>query len=90
MLVTNAWLEKLSSAKRAFSKLGMMQGSTSSYTTMILEGKEPEPPPPVQRGGSNGFNADERGPVPGPKTLSSVELAHTAGKSILSLLLGQD
>jgi hypothetical protein len=77
MLVTNSRLEKLASARRAFSQLGMMEGTTSSYTAMILRGELPQPKSSPDDNSSD--NEDDIGPVHGPKSLSSVELARTAG-----------
>jgi hypothetical protein len=75
MLVTISRLEKLASASRVFSRVGMMEGTTSSYTAMILRGELPQP-----RATDEGDNEDDdAGPVHGPRTLSSIELARTAG-----------
>ena len=73
MLVTISRLEKLTSAGQVFSRIGMMEGTTSSYTAMILRGELPQP---------KVSEDDDMGPVHGPKSLSSVELACTAGLSL--------
>jgi hypothetical protein len=36
-------MDKLSSASRAHTELGMMDGTTLSYTEMILRGEQPQP-----------------------------------------------
>jgi hypothetical protein len=58
------------------TELGMMNGTTASYTAMILRGEQPQPRvvAAVDEDDDN-----DNGPVSGPKSLSSVELAHTAG-----------
>jgi hypothetical protein len=84
MLVTNSRLEKLASAGRIFSRLGMMEGTTSSYTAMILCGELPQP---LEDGDDNSDDDDDAGPAHGPKSLSSIELARTAGKLLLTQLL---
>jgi hypothetical protein len=75
MLVTISRLEKLSSASRVFSQIGMMDGTTSSYTAMILRGELPQPKALDNDDDDN----DDVGPVNGPRCLSSVELACTPG-----------
>jgi hypothetical protein len=54
----------------------MMDGTTASYTTMILRGEQPQPRvvAAVDKDDDN-----DNGPVSGLNSLSSVELAHTAG-----------
>jgi len=49
-------------------------GSTASYPAMELAGKIPQPEPPMELNGG-----EEIGPMDGPKVLSSVKLAETAG-----------
>ncbi|KAF5379427.1 hypothetical protein D9615_006625 [Tricholomella constricta] len=76
MLRTISRLEKLTAARREFTKWGMMVGSTSSYTMMVLEGGAPEP---LEESDEEVDNEDEElGPVSGPKVLSSVKLARRA------------
>ncbi|KII83568.1 hypothetical protein PLICRDRAFT_180341 [Plicaturopsis crispa FD-325 SS-3] len=70
MLLTLQRLDKLSAARRVFAKLGMMAGSTLSYTARMLAGHAPEPEPDTDQD-----EDDEHGEVAGPKTPSSVKLA---------------
>ena len=85
MLVTISRLEKLSSARRVFSRVGMMEGMTSSYMAMILRGELPQP-----RANDDGDNKDDdTGPVHGPKTLSSIELAHKAGLFLFGVAVSE-
>lgn len=79
MLVTLSRLDKLTSAEQVFSRVGMMDGTTSSYTEMILLGELPQPKTPED---GDDRDDDDFGPANGPKCLSSVELAHTAGLSL--------
>ena len=67
MLLTNSWMDKLSSASRAHTELGMMDGTTSSYTEMILRGEQPQ----VRATAEDADNDedDDNGPEPGPKAL---------------------
>ncbi|KAF8465884.1 hypothetical protein DFH94DRAFT_796165 [Russula ochroleuca] len=57
----------------AFAQLGMMEGTTASYTAMILAGGKPQPRAALDAVDMD--EADDRGPAAGPKALSSVELA---------------
>ena len=75
MLVTISRLEKLTTIRQVFSRVGMMEGTTSSYTAMILRGELPQP----MASNDNNDNDDDMGPVHGPRTLSSVELSRSAG-----------
>jgi hypothetical protein len=85
MLVTISRLEKLSSAHRVFSRVGMMEGTTSSYTAMILHGELPQP-----RANDDGDNEDnDAGPVHGPRTLSSIELARKAGLFLFGVAVSE-
>jgi hypothetical protein len=76
ILVTNSRLEKIASATREFVKRRMLEGTTSSYTAMILRGELPQA---RELGGGGGTHDDDDdiGPVHGPKSLSSIELART-------------
>jgi hypothetical protein len=76
MLVTISRLDKLASASQVFSWLGMMEGTTSSYTAMILHSELPQPKD-SKDGDEDGD--DNAGLAHGPKSLSSIELAHTPG-----------
>jgi hypothetical protein len=73
MLLTLARLDKLSLAGCIFLQIGMMEGSASSYMAMILRGEVPQPK------ASDDNEDDDAGPVPGPKSLSSIELPRNAG-----------
>jgi len=83
MLLTNSRMDKLSSASRAHTELGMMDGTTSSYTEMILRGEQPQ----VRATAEDADNDedDDNGPEPGPKALSSIELAHSPGMSFIHI-----
>jgi hypothetical protein len=77
MLQTIRRLDKLAAARLTYTELGMMDGTTASYTAMILRGEQPQP---RAAAAANEDDDDDNGPVAGPKSLSSVELAHTAGR----------
>ncbi|KAH9161473.1 hypothetical protein EDB89DRAFT_1913859 [Lactarius sanguifluus] len=63
MLRTLSQLDKMAATCRIFTSEGMMEGSTSLYTAMVLRDH-------------NDDNEDhDLGPVSGPKVLSSIELA---------------
>ncbi|KAH9988442.1 hypothetical protein BJV74DRAFT_885330 [Russula compacta] len=79
MLVTIARLDKLASARQVFYQLGMMEGTTSSYSAMIRRGELPQPKALADGNRSDDDDDDDVGPVRGPKSLSSIELARTAG-----------
>jgi hypothetical protein len=81
MLHTISRLDKLAAARSVFAKQGMMEGSTSSYTAMVLRGEQPQPRlDPIENDQDNQDNEDhDLGPVSGPRVLSSIELAKTAG-----------
>ena len=81
MLRTICRLDKLGAAWRAFAEHGMMDGTTASYTAMIHAGGEPQPRANVHGGDED----DDNGPVAGPKTLSTVELARIPGQSLFPL-----
>lgn len=51
-----------------------MEGMTSLYTAMILHGELPPP-----RALNNDDDDDDTGPIHEHRTLSSIELAHSAG-----------
>lgn len=74
MLVTIVRLDKLAAARLIFRDRGMMQGTTVTYTAMILRGEIP-----LSRSSiipEDLHNAkDDHGAVNGPKILSSIELA---------------
>ncbi|KAH9976908.1 hypothetical protein BJV74DRAFT_879553 [Russula compacta] len=77
--VKEPWqLDKLAAARRAFEELGMMDGTTASYTAMIQAGGVPQPRAVIEAANDDDDNNDN-GPSPGPKTLSTVELARLPG-----------
>ena len=82
MLGTICRLDKLAAARRAFAELGMMDGTTSTYTAMIHAGGKPQPRAAVE--GVDDDDDDNNGPAPGPKTLPSVELARLPGGSFFA------
>ncbi|KAH9965083.1 hypothetical protein BJV74DRAFT_911363 [Russula compacta] len=57
--------------------LGMMEGTTSSYTAMILRGELPQLKALADGNHSDDDDDDDIGPVHGPKSLSSIKLART-------------
>ncbi|KAH9978484.1 hypothetical protein BJV77DRAFT_1062733 [Russula vinacea] len=69
----------------SFSRVGMMEGTTSSYTAMILRGELPQP----MASNDNNDNDDDMGPVHGPRTLSSVELSRMLVCSFLSVTFSE-
>ena len=77
MLQTLCRLDKLAAAQKAFAELGMIDGTTASYTTMIHTGGEPQP-----RAVEGVDEDNDNGPVAGPKTLSTVMLAQIPGQSL--------
>ena len=80
MLHTISRLDKLAAARRVFTKHGMMEGSTSSYTAMVLRGEQPQPLVDPTEDNDQDTNEDhDLGPVSGPKVLSSIEPAKTPG-----------
>jgi len=80
MLLTISRLNKLGAASQAHAELGMMDDTTASYMAMIQRGERPQPH--TARADRNGDNDDDHGPEPGPKSLSSVELACAPGMFI--------
>jgi hypothetical protein len=76
MLLTNTWMDKLDAAGWAFAELGMMDGMTSSYMAMVLSGEQPQP----HMVAADDDNEDnDNGPIAGPKSFSSIELACLSG-----------
>ncbi|KAJ7219449.1 hypothetical protein GGX14DRAFT_533211 [Mycena pura] len=80
MLVTLTRLDKLAAARRDFTTRGMMTGTASSYTAMVLAGLQPQ----VEAADAAAALAaekddedDEDGVVHGPRSLSDIELAPT-------------
>ncbi|KAF7341035.1 hypothetical protein MSAN_02089300 [Mycena sanguinolenta] len=75
MLRTIARLDRLAALRDIFSRQGMLQGSTTSYALRTMRGELPQPPPAMNE------EDDDGGDSPGPKSLSSVELAQTAQRT---------
>jgi hypothetical protein len=73
MLRSNSRMDKMAFARRVFAEQGMMAGTTSSYTAMILRGEQPS----VIDAADMPVEDDDMGPVHGPKVLCSVQLAST-------------
>jgi hypothetical protein len=71
MLRTNSRMDKMAFARRVFAGQGMMAGTTSSYTAMILRGEQPS----VMEAAD--MEDNDMGPAFGPKVLCSVQLACT-------------
>ncbi|KAJ6613995.1 hypothetical protein B0H10DRAFT_2165190 [Mycena sp. CBHHK59/15] len=65
-------LDRLAALRSIFTGQGMMQGTTSSYAAMTLHGELPHPPEPAE---DNNDDNDDGGDAPGPKSLSSIQLA---------------
>ena len=79
MLRTISRIDKLSAVFQIHTASARMNGSTSSYTAMIQRGEQPQPPEVAV---NNEEDDDDNGPAPGPKSLSSIELARTPGMPI--------
>ncbi|KAJ7689175.1 hypothetical protein B0H17DRAFT_1296284 [Mycena rosella] len=78
MLTTISRLDKMHAAMGSFCARGMMVGTTSSYTAMVHGGAQPQP---TVAAIINGDDEDEDDVVThGPKSLSLMELAHTAAR----------
>jgi hypothetical protein len=60
-------MDKLSSALRAHTELGMMDGTMLSYTKMILKGEQPQVW--AVAGDADNGEDDDNGPEPGLKAL---------------------
>ena len=82
MLRTLCRLDKLAAVHGAFTQLGMMDGTTASYTAMILAGGKPQPRAILVIGTDD---VDENGPAAGPKVLSSVKLCQRLGTPLSTL-----
>jgi hypothetical protein len=63
----------------------MMEGSTSAYTAMVLQGGQPQPHANPTEDNNN--EDHDLGPASGPKVHSSIELAKTPGVFFCFLLL---
>ena len=91
MLCTNCRMDKMAFAQRAFDKQGMMAGTVTAYTAMILRGEQPVPVVEDTPAHNPEDNLYDIGPVSGPKILSSIHLATTRGMlcciSCLDLLI---
>ncbi|KAJ7482263.1 hypothetical protein B0H11DRAFT_2418405 [Mycena galericulata] len=66
-------LDRLAALRAIFTTQGMMQGSTSSYALQTIRGELPQPPAAAE----DVDDDDDGGDTPGPKSLSSIELAST-------------
>lgn len=77
MLRTLCRLDKMAALRGIFAIQGMMAGSSSSYAAMVLRGEEPQPPAAVVR--DEDEDDDDIAAIPGPKTLTAIELARTRG-----------
>ena len=82
MLRTLCRLDKLAAVHGVFTQLGMMDGTTASYTAMILAGGKPQPRAILVVGTDD---VDENGPAAGPKVLSSVKLCQRPGTPLSTL-----
>ena len=71
MLRTNSRMDKMAFARRLFTEQGMMAGTTSSYTAMILRGEQPSAIEVAD------MEDDDMGPASGPKVQRSIQLACT-------------
>ncbi|KAJ6563501.1 hypothetical protein B0H10DRAFT_1966092 [Mycena sp. CBHHK59/15] len=76
MLIMLVRLDKLAAALCDFTVRGMMAGTTSSYTAMVLAGKQPQVDAAVAAVDDD--EEDDDRVVHGPKSLSNIELAPTA------------
>lgn len=79
MLRTISRLDKLAAARSVFTKHGMMEGSTSSYTSMVLLGEQSQALEDPAEDDDQDNEDHDLGPVSGPKVLSSIELAKIPG-----------
>ncbi|KAJ6609182.1 hypothetical protein B0H10DRAFT_2438684 [Mycena sp. CBHHK59/15] len=72
-------IKAMAALRSIFAIQGMMARSTSSYAAMVLRGEAPQPP-----GETGGDDEEDEGndsaDVPGPKSLSSIELARTSAR----------
>ncbi|KAJ7735044.1 hypothetical protein B0H16DRAFT_1676755 [Mycena metata] len=75
MLQTICRLDRLAALKNIFRRQGMTAGTALSYTEMVMNGDGPQPPDPTAEEDADENN--DGGDDPGPKSLSSVELAVT-------------
>ncbi|KAJ7221252.1 hypothetical protein GGX14DRAFT_669179 [Mycena pura] len=68
-------LDRIAALRSIFTSQGMMVGSTASYAARTMRGDLPEPLQPVHADADD--DDDDGGDSPGPKSLSSMELART-------------
>ncbi|KAH8979145.1 hypothetical protein EDB86DRAFT_2814988 [Lactarius hatsudake] len=80
MLRTLSRLDKMAAACRILTGQGMMEGSTSSYTAMVLRGEQPRPLGDLAEDHEDEDEDHDLGPSSGPKVLSSIELAKTPAR----------
>ncbi|KAK6988610.1 hypothetical protein R3P38DRAFT_3409362 [Favolaschia claudopus] len=76
MLRTLCRLDKMAAIRSIFALQGMMAGSTSSYAAMVLRGETPVAPEVEDEDKEEEDCMD----APGPKSLSSIELARTRAR----------
>ncbi|KAF8210946.1 hypothetical protein K438DRAFT_1752696 [Mycena galopus ATCC 62051] len=80
MLVTLTRLDKLAAARLEFTGRGMMTGTASSYTAMVLAGLQPQVEAvdaAAALAAEKDNDEDDDGVMHGPRTLSDIELAPT-------------
>ncbi|KAJ7016290.1 hypothetical protein C8F04DRAFT_1215764 [Mycena alexandri] len=80
MLVTLTRLDKLAAACRNFTIRGMMTGTASSYTAMVLAGSKPQVEAveaAAALAAEKDDDEDDDGVVHGPRSLSDIEVAPT-------------
>ncbi|KAJ7102682.1 hypothetical protein C8R43DRAFT_1092270 [Mycena crocata] len=75
-------LDKMAALLSIFAIQGMMAGSASSYEAMVLRGESPKPPGAVE----DDEDEDDHGDIPGPQSMSSIELARTREHGYLNRL----
>ncbi|KAJ7163934.1 hypothetical protein C8R43DRAFT_1168740 [Mycena crocata] len=76
-------LDRLAALRSIFTSQGMMEGSTSSYAARMMRGELPSPP----QAAAQHDDDDDGGDSPGPKALSSIELARTPQRSFPKTIL---
>lgn len=72
--------DKMEAARRDFTKRGMMEGDSVSYTEMMLGGGHPIPLEDAVEDEAEIVDDSDLGPSEGPKVLSSIRLAVTPGE----------
>ncbi|KAJ7234268.1 hypothetical protein C8J57DRAFT_1453129 [Mycena rebaudengoi] len=88
MLVTLTRLDKLAAASHEFTIRGMMTGTTSSYTAMVLAGQQPQVAAVTAAAEKDQENEDnDDGVMHGPRSLSDIELSATPERGYPKYLL---